>query len=152
MSIDYLSANHIASLLATFLEYEFHSEVALFQSFSTFGKFFYAFYAIAAILVIRPHIRQAKRYRHGEAGPGDFCHRAQYEATFWRLAPLCYAVTINSKLLFISVMLDVIGRVWTIYEAHHAESRFQDSGTSGVAISRYNLRVKRPRTQGLRPR
>jgi hypothetical protein len=28
------------------------------------------------------------KYRHGIAGKGDFCHRAQYEAIFWRLALL----------------------------------------------------------------
>ncbi|MEI8171741.1 MAG: hypothetical protein WCG50_18855 [Rhodoferax sp.] len=143
MDLDYFSASHIATVLLVFLEYEFHNEVALFQSFSIIGKLFYAFYAIAAVLVIRPHIRQAMRYKHGEAGRGDFCHRAQYEAMFWRLAPLLYAATINSKLLFISVMIDLIGRIWTMHEAHHAESRFQVIGNGGVAISGYPLSLAR---------
>lgn len=110
--------------IVAFLTYEFHNEFALFSSLSLVGKIVYAFYALAAVLVIRPHIRQATKYRHGEAGKGDFCHRAQYEAIFWRLAPLLYAFVIDSKLLGISVAIDIIGRLWTIYESHRAEKRF----------------------------
>lgn len=110
--------------IAAFLTYEFHNELALVSSLSLPGKIVYGFYALAAILVIRPHIRQSLKYRHGEAGRGDFCHWAQSEAIFWRLAPLLYAFVINSKLLGISVFIDIVGRLWTIHESHRAEKRF----------------------------
>lgn len=112
--------DHVGALLTE----EFHGEIALFASLSALGKLIYGFYALAAILVIRPHVRQALKYRHGEAGRGDFCHRAQYEAIFWRAAPLLYAFVINSKLLALSVIIDIIGRLWTMHEAHLAERRF----------------------------
>jgi hypothetical protein len=110
-------------IIAAFLTREFRTELALFQSLTTPGQVAYAFYALAAVLVIRPHIRQATKFRHGEAGMGDFCHRAQYEAIFWRLAPLLYAFVINSKLLALSVSIDIIGRLWTIYESRQSENR-----------------------------
>lgn len=113
-----------AKSIATFLTQEFHNEFGLVASLSLPGKVVYVFYALAAILVIRPHIRQAMKYRHGEAGKGDFCFRAQYEGIFWRLAPLLYAFVINSKLLGISVVIDIVGRVWTIHESRRAEKRF----------------------------
>lgn len=110
--------------IAAFLAQEFHNELFLFASLSSLGKLVYSFYALAAVLVIRPHIRQSMKYRHGEAGKGDFCHGAQYEAIFWRLAPLLYAFVINSKLLAISVFIDIVGRLWTIHESFRAEKRF----------------------------
>lgn len=110
--------------VAAVLKHEFHNEIVLFTSLSALGQLVYGFYALAAVLVIRPHIRQAMKYRHGEAGKGDFCHRAQYEAIFWRLAPLFYAFVINSKLLALSVLIDIVGRLWTIRESHRAEKRF----------------------------
>lgn len=115
---------YFSKAVVTFLTQEFHSELALVASFSALGKVVYIFYALAAILVIRPHFRQAMKYRHGEAGRGDFCFRAQYEGIFWRLAPLLYAFVINSKLLGISVLIDIAGRLWTIHESHKAEKRF----------------------------
>jgi hypothetical protein len=113
----------LAQSLTVFLTQEFHNELTLVGALSTPGLIVYGFYALAAILVIRPHIRQAMKYRHGEAGKGDFCHWAQYEAIFWRLAPLLYAFVINSKLLGISVFIDIVGRLWTIHESHRAEKR-----------------------------
>lgn len=112
--------------IAAFFQREFHNEIALVNSLSSLGQVIYAFYALAAVLVIRPHIRQAMKYRDGNAGKGDFCTRAQYEAIFWRLAPLLYAFVINSKLLALSVFIDIVGRVWTIHESHRAEQRFVD--------------------------
>jgi len=117
-----------ASSIATSLAREFHDELALVASLSLPGKAAYGFYALAAILVIRPHIRQALKYRHGEAGKGDFCSRAQYEGVFWRLAPLSYSFVINSKLLGLSVLVDIAGRLWTIHESHKAEKRFLRPG------------------------
>lgn len=114
----------LSESIAAFLAHEFHSELALIFSLSSSGKIIYGFYALAAILVIRPHIRQAMKYRHGDAGKGDFCHRAQCEAIFWRIAPFLYALVINSKLLGISVFIDIVGRLWTIHESHRAEKRF----------------------------
>lgn len=113
--------------VAAFLMQAFHNEIALVASLSALGQVIYGFYALAAVLVIRPHIRQAMKYRHGEAGKGDFCHRAQYEAIFWRLAPLLYAFVIDSKLLALSVFIDIVGRLWTIHESHRAEKRFTES-------------------------
>lgn len=114
----------LMQIVAAFLQHEFHNELALVASLSSLGQVIYGFYALAAVLVIRPHIRQAMKYRHGEAGKGDFCHRAQYEAIFWRLAPLLYAFVIDSKLLALSVFIDIVGRIWTIHESHRAEKRF----------------------------
>lgn len=113
--------------IAALLQQGFHNEFAMVSSLSSLGQVIYAFYAVAAILVIRPHIRQAMKYRHGEAGKGDFCHHAQYEAIFWRFAPLLYAFVIDSKLLALSVVIDIVGRLWTIYESHQAEKRFKKS-------------------------
>lgn len=115
--------------LGAFLAAEFHNEIDLFTALSAAGKLIYGFYGLAAVLVIRPHIRQALKYRHGEAGRGDFCHRAQYEGIFWRSAPLLYAFVINSKLLGLSVLIDIAGRLWTMREAHLAEKRFVDANT-----------------------
>jgi hypothetical protein len=117
----------IPAQISAFLTHEFHNEIKLFLSLSTEARMIYGFYALAAILVVRPHIRQALKYRHGEAGRGDFCHRAQYEAIFWRMAPLLYAFVINSKLLGLSVFIDITGRLWTLREAHLAERRFLDA-------------------------
>lgn len=114
----------VTQTIAAFVAREFQNEFTLVASLSFLGQLVYGFYALAAILVIRPHIRQAVKYRNGEAGKGDFCHRAQYEAIFWRLAPLFYAFVINSKLLGISVFFDIAGRLWTIHESHRAEDRF----------------------------
>lgn len=109
--------------MIAFLTQEFHSEIDLFISLTLVGRVIYGFYALAALLVIRPHFRQALRYRHGKAGKGDLCYRAQYEAIFWRLAPLLYAFVINSRLLGLSVFMDIVGRLWTLHEAHRAETR-----------------------------
>lgn len=107
-----------------FLAQEFHNEISLFFSLTGFGRAVYGFYALAAVLVIRPHIRQAMKYRHGGAGKGDFCHRAQWEGIFWRMAPLMYAFVIHSRLLALSVLIDMVGRLWTIWESQRAEVRF----------------------------
>jgi hypothetical protein len=115
---------NLTQSIVAFLTDEFHNELALVVSLSSLGQAIYGFYALAALLVIRPHIRQAMKYRHGAAGMGDFCHRAQWEAMFWRLAPLLYAFVINSKLLGISVFIDLVGRLWTIHESHKAAMRF----------------------------
>lgn len=118
----------ILSMLSSFIQAEFQNEIHLFNSFAPLEKIFYCFYATSAILVFRPHIRQALKYRHGEAGHGDFHFKAQCEATFWRTAPLLYSITINSKLLFLSVSMDIIGRLWTMYEATNSEARYQSRG------------------------
>ena len=124
----------IPAQISAFLTHEFHNEINLFFSLSTEARLIYGFYALAAILVVRPHIRQALKYRHGEAGRGDFCHRAQYEAIFWRMAPLMYAFVINSKLLGLSVFIDITGRLWTLREAHLAERRFIDAKTRELEV------------------
>jgi hypothetical protein len=116
----------ILSMLNSFIQAEFQNEINLFNSFAPLEKLIYCFYAISAILVFRPHIRQALKYRHGEARHGDFHFKAQCEATFWRAAPLLYSITINSKLLFLSVSMDIIGRLWTMHEATRCEARYQD--------------------------
>lgn len=103
---------------------EFHNEVAMFLSFGFVAQLIYGFYATAAILVFRPHWRQIKRYWDGNAGRGDLCTKSLWEAIFWRTAPLLFAVVINSKLLFLSVAMDIVGRLLTLYAAHHAEHRF----------------------------
>lgn len=124
--------NTLLAQLGIFLTQEFQNEINLFCSLPSEGRLIYSFYALAAVLVARPHIRQALKYRHGEAGRGDFCHHAQYEGMFWRMAPLLYAFVINSKLLGLSVVIDVVGRLWTLREAHMAERRFIEANSREV--------------------
>ena len=134
-----------------FIHEEFLNEATLFQSFSGLEQGIYLFYAVAAVLCIRPHLRQIRKYRNGLAGKGDFCHHAQYEGIFWRLAPLLYSVVINSKLLGLSVAIDIAGRLLTIKEAHLAERRFQGEDTreaEAFATETADM-VKRARRAGI---
>ncbi len=117
---------NVIQIISDFLHTEFHGELALFASLSYLSQAVYGFYGLASVMLIRPHILQAMKFRRGKAGMGDFCHRAQNQALFLRFAPLFYAFEINSKLLAMSVFIDIIGRLWTIRESRRAEKRFQE--------------------------
>lgn len=104
---------------------EFHNEIALFEGFGFFAKCIYVFYMVAGVLVIRPHLKQMQKYKVGDQGHGDLCFKAQIESLFWRMAPLFFSIVINSKLLFLSVAIDLIGRLLVLNAARNAELRFQ---------------------------
>lgn len=88
------------------------------------------FYLYASIMLPRQHLTQIKKYRTGTGGLGDTCLKSQWMGVRMRTAPLLYSITIGSWLLFISVLLDLIGRIASIIEGNKAQKRAMEASAN----------------------
>lgn len=100
------------------------NELATFERLHGALQAVYIFYLCSGFLLPFAHARQAKKFRAGTSGVGDTCLRSLAWAAFCRTAPLLYSFTVIwSFPLFLSVALDLIGRIWVIVEAFRARHR-----------------------------
>ncbi len=106
------------------MEYLVSNEIHMFQSLHGGLQFVYLFYLISGVVLPFGYLRQVRKYRDGVLGVGDTCIRSLVWMAFCRIAPLVYSFTVIwSFPLFFSVLLDMVGRVWVIFEAHAAGRR-----------------------------
>lgn len=75
------------------------------------------------------YIKQIRKYLNGGNGVGDLCFQTEVIQASLRIPALLYAISIANAPVFISVFLDLVGRVAKLV-------------TAKVVHDKYNLRFK----------
>lgn len=70
------------------------------------------------------YIKQIKKYLNGDKGVGDLCFNTEIIQAILRVPALMYSVSIGSGPVFISVLLDLIGRIAKISVAKKVHKNF----------------------------
>lgn len=95
-------------------------------SMKSFG--FDVLYIFASIILPIFYFKQIRKYLKGEAGVGDFCFHTEIIQAGLRFPALFYCISIANGPVFVSVLLDLIGRSAKI-------------ATAKVVQVRYNTRI-----------
>lgn len=96
-------------------------------------------YLVAALMLPVYHVRPILKYLRGSSGIGDACVRTEAIQCLWRVPALMFSMFVAPSLpLFLSIFLDLLGRVGRILAMHGSQRRWQagqgDPGrTSGGA-------------------
>lgn len=95
-------------------------------------------YLAAAVILPVYHLRPILKYMRGSSGIGDACVRTEATQCLWRVPALMYSVFVVPSLpLFLSIFLDLIGRIGRVLAMHASRRRWQaeQSATPSVAAS-----------------
>ena len=83
-------------------------------------------YLAAAVMLPASHIRPILKYLRGSSGIGDACLRTEAVQCLWRLPALLFAVFVVPSLpLFLSVFLDLMGRIGRVASMRVSQRRWQ---------------------------
>ena len=83
-------------------------------------------YLAAAVILPIYHVRPILRYVRGSNGIGDACVRTEAIQCLWRLPALLYSVFVAPSLpLFLSIALDLVGRIGRVLAMHASRRRWQ---------------------------
>ncbi|HSC65982.1 MAG TPA: hypothetical protein VLD35_20265 [Caldimonas sp.] len=86
----------------------------------------WSLYLVAALVVPLYHLRPIVRYMRGNAGIGDACLRTEALQCLWRVPALLFSVFVTPSLpLFLSIFLDLLGRIGRIVAMHASALRWQ---------------------------
>lgn len=80
-------------------------------------------YIIASIVLPVFYFKQIRKYLKGDNGVGDFCFHTEIIQAGLRVPALLYCVSIANGPVFISVLLDLIGRTAKITTAKVVQVR-----------------------------
>lgn len=80
-------------------------------------------YIVASIILPTFYYRQIRKYLKGDKGVGDFCFSTEIIQASLRLPALMYCISIANGPVFVSVLLDLIGRCAKIGAAKIAHLR-----------------------------
>ena len=80
------------------------------------------------------YIKQIRKYLNGGNGVGDLCFKTEVIQASLRIPALLYAISIANAPVFISVFLDLVGRVAKLVTAKvvHDKYNLRFKGESGV--------------------
>ena len=83
-------------------------------------------YMLAALVLPVYHVRPILRYVRGCSGIGDACLRTEVIQCGWRVPALMFSVFVAPSLpLFLSIFLDMLGRLGRIAAMHASERRWR---------------------------
>ena len=86
----------------------------------------WSLYLVAALVLPLYHLRPIVRYMRGSAGIGDACVRTEALQCLWRVPALLFSVFVTPSLpLFLSIFLDLLGRIGRILAMHASALRWQ---------------------------
>lgn len=82
-------------------------------------------YLVAALVLPLYHVRPILRYLHGRSGIGDACIRTECIQCLWRVPALLFSVLVLPSLpLFLSIFLDMLGRIGRIVSMRISQRRW----------------------------
>jgi hypothetical protein len=97
----------------------------LMGHFSPFQAAIWVWYLLAAVMLPANHVRPILRYLRGNSGIGDACMRTETIQCLWRVPALMFSVFVApSAPLFLSVFLDLLGRIGRIVAMHGSHRRW----------------------------
>lgn len=82
-------------------------------------------YLVAAVMLPLSHVRPIVRYRRGTRGIGDACIRTEAIQCLWRVPALMFSIFVAPSLpLFLSVFLDLLGRIGRVLAMRASQNRW----------------------------
>jgi hypothetical protein len=118
-----------------------------FEHFSPFQTTLWCAYLMAAVTLPLYHIAPVLKYRRGNGGIGDACIRTEAIQCAWRAPALLFSVFVVPSLpLFLSILLDMLGRIARVWAMHDSRRRFESAQASAAAA------VARPEAVFTHPR
>jgi hypothetical protein len=91
-----------------------------------FRAVLWGLYLAAAVILPIYHVRPILRYLRGSNGIGDACVRTEALQCLWRVPALLYSVFVAPSLpLFLSIFLDLLGRIGRVLAMHASRRRWQ---------------------------
>ena len=107
-----------------------------FPQFSPFQTVLWFMYLTAAVTLPLYHVTPVLRYLRGTNGIGDACIRTEVIQCGWRLPALLFSVFVVPSLpLFLSILLDMLGRMARIWAMRGSQRRWQTLTTT-AAVAR----------------
>lgn len=98
------------------------------------GVLWYA-YLVAAIMLPVYHVRPIVKYLRGNNGIGDACIRTEVIQSAWRVPALLFSIFVVPSLpLFLSISLDLVGRVGRILSMQISQRRWHTTVVSQAAF------------------
>ena len=100
---------------------------------STFQGVLWLMYLLAAMMLPIYHVRPILKYLRGSSGIGDACVRTEVIQCGWRVPALLFSIFVVPSLpLFLSIFLDLVGRIGRVLSMHVSQRRWHalqaDSG------------------------
>lgn len=100
----------------------------LLAHFGPFRATLWGLYLAAALILPLYHVAPILRYLRGSSGIGDACVRTEALQCLWRVPALLYAMFVAPSLpLFLSIFLDLLGRVGRVLAMHDSRRRWHVS-------------------------
>lgn len=92
---------------------------------SDFQWLLWCVYLLAALMLPAYHLRPILKYLRGNAGIGDACIRTEAIQCLWRMPALLFSVFVTPSLpLFLSIFLDMLGRIGRVLAMHCSQRRW----------------------------
>ena len=105
-----------------------------FAQFSPFQMVLWFMYLTAAVTLPLYHITPVLKYLRGNNGIGDACIRTEVIQCGWRLPALLFSLFVVLSLpLFLSILLDMLGRIACIWAMHGSTRRWHARTATAVA-------------------
>lgn len=101
-------------------------------SFSDMQAALWCLYLLAAVMLPAYHLKPTLKYLRGNAGIGDACIRTEALQCLWRMPALLFSVFVVPSLpLFLSIFLDLLGRVGRVLAMRSSQRRWQHAQKPG---------------------
>lgn len=102
-----------------------------FGHLSTFQEILWCLYLVAALMLPAYHVRPILKYMRGNAGIGDACVRTEAIQCLWRVPALMFSVFVVPSLpLFLSIFLDMVGRIGRVMAMRSSQIRWHAGRTA----------------------
>jgi|GEM_PF-2845953 len=97
----------------------------------TWQQVLWCTYLVAAVVLPLCHVRPILRYLRGTSGIGDACIRTEAVQCLWRVPALMFSLFVAPSLpLFLSVFLDLLGRIGRVLAMGASQRRWQAARSS----------------------
>ena len=105
-----------------------------FAQFTAFQMALWSMYLVAAVTLPLHHITPTLKYLRGTSGIGDACIRTEVIQCGLRVPALSFSVFVVPSLpLFLSIFLDMLGRIARIWAMHDSKRRWQAGSALAAA-------------------
>ena len=103
---------------------------------SAFQDAVWYLYLVAAFALPIHHVRPILQYMRGSGGIGDACLRTEALQCLWRVPALMFAMFVAPSLpLFLSIFLDLLGRIGRVLAMRISRRRWQaDQGVARAPV------------------
>jgi len=87
-----------------------------------------ALYLVTSVALPVFYIKQIRKYLQGNNGIGDLCFQTEIIQASLRIPALLYCISIANVPVFLSVCLDLVGRIAKLVTAKIVDVRYSKSG------------------------